>query len=289
MKKLRKIFVNAIACLLLLTGTISLTACEDVKKVQVTFVAGETEYTVDVDFYRHLAPKTCYAILDLINDGYYDNTVLFTNNSTASQVMLGEFKLIDGVLTQNVGKDGKLPAEMYGEFEKNGTVGSNLTNTTGAIGVWRSWYEENDLNYQNTSEGMNSARGVWYMPTTDITTYNGYFCIFAKFSVADNESAFDALSNAFSSTDDYTSYVVYYTGEYDATKEEDNYGLTFHSLTKEEYDKLDKTTVNNKVTINNADGTKTDVFSAEGAQLECYNLHTVKVPNDIVIKKIAVK
>ena len=203
--------------------------------------------------------------------------------------MLGEFKLVDGVLTQNVKKDGKLPAEMYGEFEKNGTIGSNLTNTAGAIGLWRSWYEENDLNYQNSSESMNSARGVWYMPTTDITAYNGYFCIFAKFSVSDNASAFDALSNAFASADDYTSYIIYYTGEYDGAKENEDYGLTFHSITKEEYDKLDKTTTNGKVTINNADGSKTEVFYAEGEQLESYNLHTVKVSNEIVIKKIAVK
>ena len=136
---------------------------------------------------------------------------------------------------------------------------------------------------------MNSARGVWYMPTTDISAYNGYFCIFAKFSVADNASAFDALSNAFTSTDDYTSYTVFYTGEYDATKADADYGLTFNAMTKEAYDELDKTSTNNKVTINNADGTKMEVFAAEGAQLECYNLHTVKVSNDIVIKKIAVK
>ncbi len=289
MKKLRKIFVNVIACLVLLTGTICLTACEDVRKVEVTFAVGETEYTIDVNFYRHLAPETCDTILQLVKDGYYDNTVLFTNNNTSSQVMFGEYKLVDGVLTQNVNKDGKLPAEMYGEFEKNGTVGSNLTNTTGAIGVWRSWYEENDLNYQNTSAAMNSARGVWYMPIDEISAYNGYFCIFATFDVEDNESAFDALSNAFMQSDDYTSYTVYYTGDYDVTKADEDYGLTFNSMTKEEYDALDKTTTNGKVTINNADGTKTEVFAAEGAQLESYNLHTVKVSNGIVIKKIAVK
>ena len=51
----------------------------------------------------------------------------------------------------------------------------------------------------------------------------------------------------------------------------------------------DIATTNEGYYITNADGTKTEVFAAEGAQLECYNLHTVKVSNDIVIKKIAVK
>ena len=85
------------------------------------------------------------------------------------------------------------------------------------------------------------------------------------------------LDEIFSNGSYYTEYVVYYTGTYDTTKADDNYGLTFNAVKKADFD------------------SDTTVFKAEGEQLTSYNKKTIRVPNVVAdgitakVNKVAVK
>ena len=167
--------------------------------------------------------------------------------------------------------DGKLPTEIYGEFEYNGTTGSNLTVSKGSIVLWRSYYAT-DNNFKTSDNAQNSGRATWFIPTSSNSGYDGYFCVFAQFDTEDtaNAKALSVLDEIFSNGSYYTEYVVYYTGTYDTTKVDDNYGLTFNAVKKADFD------------------SDTTVFKAEGEQLISYNKKTIRVPN-VVTDKITAK
>ena len=103
------------------------------------------------------------------------------------------------------------------------------------------------------------------MPTSTLSSYNDYFCVFGQFDAeaTENAEALEALEALFASSSNYEEYVIYYTGEYNVELADENYGLTAHVITKEEYD-------DTKDSL--------DVFEAEDAQLVCYNATTVNVP-----------
>lgn len=285
MKKLFKIAVNFMAVVTLTVATFGLAACEDIKKLDISLSLynyssnefyAESDVKFSVDLYRHLAPKTVDKIIEHVKAGYYDNAVFYQETGYSSQIMIGDLKFENGELKQNL-IDGKLPSEIYGEFEYNGTTGSNLVSSKGSIGIWRSYYQA-DGGYKVSSDARNSGRATWFIPTSEITDYNGYFCIFAQYnaSATANAKAISAISSILSS--ESTEYVIYYTGEYDANK--DGYGLTFKAMKKEDFDKLDE---------------EPEMFEAKGQQLVCFNKKTVKIPNLVggnvsaKISKIAVK
>ena len=259
MKKILKKFTTFALAAAMLTACFGLAACEDLQTLEVKVSANGTEYTMTVDLYRHLAPETCKIIEKYVEEGYYDGTLIYENDSYTKQLMFGDIKL-DG---ENVVLSAVKP-EIYGEFDKNGTTGSNLVSEKGSIGLWRSWTASDaDGNKYKASNGMNSGRAVWYMPTEAVSDYNGYFCVFARYDAGDtaNSETVDALTKVFDSSDNYTEYVIYYTGEYDAAKKDDNYGLVFHCVEKDDFDDVDEDTV----------------FTAENDQLVCYNKQTVKI------------
>lgn len=275
MKKLLKVAVNFMAVAMLAVATFSLSACEDIKKLELslslynysdnTFYA-EDDVKFSVELYRHLAPKTVDKVLEHVKAGYYDNAVFYIDESNSSQIMMGDLKFEDGELKQNL-INGKLPSEIYGEFEHNGTTGSNLVSEKGSIGIWRSYYAS-DANYRTSSDARNSGRATWYIPTSTISGYNDYFCVFAIYDTSNsaNAKAIDAITAIFGNSDYYTEYVIYYTGEYDAEKPDENYGLTFNVMEKDDFDALDE---------------EPEMFEAEGQQLVCYNKKTVKIPNSV--------
>jgi hypothetical protein len=84
--------------------------------------------------------------------------------------------------------------------------------------------------------------------------------------------AFDLIINAFEDSN-YEEYVLYYTGEYDASKSNENNGLTAHVVDSESFDEK-------------------DYFEAKGNQLVCYNKQTIKVPTfdgEISAKVVSIK
>ena len=273
MKKLFKIAVNFMAIAIMAVATFSLAACEDIKKLELSLnlynstdsaFYAESDVKFSVELYRHLAPKTVDKVLERIKDGYYDNAIFYIDESKSSQIMIGDLKLENGEVKLNRLSDGSLAPEIYGEFEYNGTKGSDLVNNKGSIGLWRSYYASDTQTYKTSSNARNSGRATWYIPTSEISGYNGYFCVFAQYDTENtaNSKAIEALTAIFGDSDCYTEYVIYYTGEYDAAKpdENDGYGLTFHAVKAADFDE------------------DTEVFEAEGQQLVCFNKKTVKIP-----------
>ncbi len=280
MKRLSKLLVNLLAILMVATCCLSLTACgEDIKRVELKvqlydfedgeFLAG-SESTMAIDLYAHLAPETCKAMVSYINEGYYDNALIY---KTSSQIMFGDLK-VDGEAIE-ITEDGKvtnivqnaIKPTIKGEFERGGTTGSNLTHKRGSVGLWRSYYASSGS--YSTSAATNSGRATWFMPTETMTVYNNYFCVFGMIDFEDQvtEDVFEEIEALYSSSSNYTTFVIYYTGEYDATKVNSNYGLTFHCVTKDYYDQMEESELD-------------QVFTAEGKQLVCYNKYEIKVANN---------
>lgn len=270
MKKLFKSAAVLTVAALMAVCSVGFAACEDIKQLELdlslynytgnAFYA-ESDVKFSVYLYRHLAPKTVDAILERVNAKYYEDAIFYVDTSKSSQIMMGDLKFDEnGNLVLNK-IDGKLPPEIYGEFEYGGTTGSNLVNAKGSVGLWRSYYENGSY---KTSNAQGSGRATWFIPTSELSDYNGYFCVFAQYDTEDtaNKTAIDALSAIFANADYYTEYVIYYTGEYnDETPDaNDGYGLTFHAEKKADFDD------------------DTEVFEAEGLQLVSFNKKTVKIP-----------
>jgi hypothetical protein len=183
----------------------------------------------------------------------------------STQIMLGD--LIAGDTSEVVKvKETVKPELGKGEFERGGTTGSNLVNAKGSVGLWRSWTKA-DGGYTTSSTAMNSGRASWFIPTDTISSYDGYFCVFGQYDAEDedNKAVLDALSKAFGSGN-YDEYVVYYTGEYDATKANENYGLTAHIVEKANFD------------ASAIEGLYKSENVKDKAGLVCYDYYTVQVP-----------
>ena len=285
MKKFFKIAVNFMALTLMTVATFSLAACEDIKTLELSLNVynfssnefyAETDVKFSVDLYRHLAPKTVDKVLEHVSAGYYNDAIFYQEDG---RIMIGDLKLdANGNPVQNLIGE-KLPSEIYGEFEYNGTKGSDLLVKKGSVVLWRSYYANDTETYKTSSNARNSGRATWFIPTSANTAYDGYFCVFAQYDTENtaNAKAIDAISAIFANSDYYTEYIIYYTGEYDAEKADNGYGLTFHAVKSSDFDE------------------DTEVFEAKGQQLVCFNKKTIKVPNLVgdkvsaKISKIAVK
>ncbi len=278
MKRIFKVLVNVMAVLMLSVFALGLFGCQDIKKLQVTVEVDEKEYTLSVDLYRHLAPNTVDAIVGYVNEGYYNGKVFYKFESTNNkQIMMGDLYFDESGAIQKAKK-----AEIKGEFTNNGVKGSDLISAKGYIGLWRTWYDYGEDNsFKKSDDARDSGSATWYMPTetTELSNYNGNFCVFAKFDVNDdaNKNAYNALADIFASSDNYTTYVIYYTGEYDADKKDSDYGLEYHCITKEAYALLSAEE-------------KEEIFATEDkkGQLVCYNATNVQVPSSAKVKSIKV-
>lgn len=272
MKRISKFFVNILAVVMLVFATISMSACADVVTLEVTLqvynvseskMYEEDEVKLVIDLQRHLAPKTVNAIIDYVNDGYYNDTVFYLFEGNTAQIMVGDYKFDGTTVTQNT-----IKPQLEGEFEYGSTKGSNLVNYEGYIGLWRSWYAQDEGGYTyKASNGMDSGRSNIYIPLNDtLSDYDGYFCVFGTidYTIESNDTGVNAVGKVLS---DYsTTYVVYYTGEYDTTKPDENFGLQFHCVTADDYDDM-------------TDAEKDEIFVAKGDQYVQYNMFKIKVPN----------
>ncbi len=270
MKRTYKLFINLLAIMMCIVCCFSFVGCrEDIKTIELQISVydydDDKEYedvTLTVELYRHLAPQTVDAIIKYVEEGYYDNAIFYKDASYSSQIMLGDL-LIDGEdLAQNA-----IKPQLEGEFEKGAVTGSNLVNNKGYIGLWRTWCAQDNQNAKYAaSNGFNSGRATWYIPTAENVEFNGYFCVFATIDLED-EANTDALSYISEAVDNNAEqYVIYYTGEYDATKVNENYGLTFNSMLKSEFDKLSSDEIE-----------ELEIFEAEGSEYVEYNQKTISV------------
>lgn len=260
MKIMKRFFTFVMAMLMAFACTMTLAGCSkaDIKNLQLTIQLydyandKQVEYTMDIDLYGHLAPKTVDAIVSYVNENYYNDTVFYKTSSYDSQIMIGDYKFDDELLVKNAEKPTLAGEFTYGGQKTEG--GSPLSAKKGTIGLWRSWYAQDD-SYTGRN-ATNSGSATWFIPTQDISSYNDYFCIFAQYDLdkADNQQVIDALTSIFANEENYATYVVYYTGEYDS--------LQYHCVAKEDFD---------------ADKIE-DLFEAKDNQLVCYNKTEIKVP-----------
>ena len=275
MKRFKKLMVNVVALLLIVTSCFGLSACkEDIRTLELSISVYNYETkemetaTLTVDLYGHLAPNTVNQIEKYAKNGYYNDTVFYNittdGSSYSNQVMLGDLKQnADGDIVFN-----DIMPEIKGEFERGGTTGSNLTVKKGSIGLWRSWYDY-DGSYNVSSTAMNSGRATWFIPTPSSTnalaSYNQWFCVFAQFDLSgDNLETLNLITDAID--ENTVDYIICYTGEYDVEKKDEGYGLTAHCVLAEDFDQ------------NAFESENGEIFEAEGEQLVCYNMSTVSIP-----------
>ena len=266
MNKLKKVFFSMVSVVLSVVCMLGLTACgkEDIVEAKFNISIYDTvdsqmeNYSLEVDLYGHLAPKTVKAISKYIKDGYYNGTVFYKLDGYDKQYMIGDLKY-DPDQTENEGFSlNETMPTVEGEFKYGGTTGSNLQHRLGSIGLWRSWAAQ-DFSYNMGRTGTDSGRATLFMPTDRMQAYDDYFCVFATYDLNDdeNEETLAELEYIFN-TDDifYEEFVIYYTGEYGK--------LTFNCVNKDAF---------NEKMIDN-------LFKAEegSEQLACYNHYTIKVP-----------
>ena len=261
MKRLKRIIFNMLALVMVACVCFTFTACEDVRRLEITvsiYDADEAEMvdkTLTVDLYRHLAPKTVdHLIKNCVEQNYYNGAIFYKESSYAQQIMMGDIKV--GASSDEVLKLDPVDT-VEGEFEYGTTVGSNLVNKEGSIGLWRTW-SALDGSY-TTSSSTNTGSATWFMPTASLTQYDGWFCVFAQINLNDenNSKTWNAIKNGFATTDLYEEYVIYYTGEYGS--------LQFNCLPKTEFDNL-------------TSGEKEAVFEAKQNQHVSFNKRSVLLP-----------
>lgn len=266
MKRFTKLLVNLIAGVLLAVAMLSLTACsQKIDKLTIKLEVFDYEddkvmqtYTIDADLYADLAPETVKVISSYVNEGYYNNAIFYKIDGEFAYYVGDLFLDEDGNIVQ------KIKPMISGEFASNNVIGSNLTNKKGSIGLWRSWYES-DEGHRSSSDARNSGRSTLYLPTSTIANYDGYMCVFGEYDPEEsgNKKAVEALEKAFATEENYTSYTIYYTGEYDENKPNENFGLTFNCIETSVYEEtVDEDTV----------------FEPKGEQLECYGAYEIFVP-----------
>ncbi len=289
MKKLIKFSTRIIALVLMVFTMLSMTACEDIKKAEVNITLynknssalyEEDKVNFSIELYRHLAPESVDAITGLMESGYYNDTFFYVNNSSDNtNLFIGDLKFnAEGKIVQNTLADGTLPATIKGEFEANGVKGSNLATEFGSIGVYRSYYA-NDGGDRTSSDARDSGRATLFLPTATINAYDKYYAIIGKYDVA-NENvsrAINGIKELLNNSEYSEQYVIYYTGEYDSAKPNENYGLTFNCVTQEEYTELTE-----------AEGGIENLFEAEGEQLVSYNVRKIKVAKSFKIGETTV-
>ena len=294
MKRFLKVFTNLIAVFMLVFATFTRVGCgEDIKtakvKIQLYDYAesefyADSEVTLSIDLYGHLAPKTVEAIVKYINEGYYNNALIYqVEVGSKTQIMVGDLEVDgDSIVVNddgsvNIVKKAKKPT-LPGEFEKGGTKGSDLVNTKGSVGLWRDWYSTGD--YTNSS-ATDSGSATWFMPTETVSAYNGYFCVFGQMDLSNsaNSTALNTLAEIFESSTNSTEYVIYYTGAYDASKPD--CGLTYHCVTTERFKELESELEELELSDpEQYELEKIFVADEQQRQFTSYNKYTIKVANN---------
>ncbi len=281
MKRFSKLIVNLVAGIMLAVSCFCLVGCEEIVTLEVTLSVydfdnetwlDEEDTTLTIDLYRHLADQTVDAITSYAQAGYYDNLPFYSLPYEGYKaIMIGDYKFNGTSLVQTERK-----VALDGEFEHGMTTGSNLTNKKGAVGLWRTWFAQDDGgNAHKASNGMDTGRATWFLPTTAIADYNGYFCIFGQIDLDDetNNTAFSAVEKALKTSANCEEYIVYYTNGENYTTDNSvaNNGLTFNYMDKtvfeEQYGK--------SPTVDELE--KNGIFVPENDQYVCYAHHTIRI------------
>ena len=261
---------------------------ENVKlQVEVVVYDAETETTgsetISFDMYEGLAPKAVAAVKQAVKDGKYNDCVLYEQStangtSVSSQLMFGGLKKSGSSYER-----AEQTAVPDADFEKNGTTGSNLTNSLGYLGLWRTWNTTKSF----STDGFKNSTTQIYMPKSDITSYNGYFCVFAKYSTQEDLDVINDIVALFGNSDYYTEYTCYFTADRDGRLVKDADGKpTWNIMTTESFEEAEES--NSIRVYAAADDPDNENVSKVDTQ---YDKYTVKIVNSdkLSIKSIQVK
>lgn len=212
---MKKFFIAFLTLIVATVSAFSFTACEKIGKLEFVISvydvdeAKMVDKTLTYNLHYSLAPNATAKIKELVKDGYFNDCVFYkqsTSNgiSTSSQLFFGGLKWENGEITQN---DPVAIADA--DFANNGTYGSNLTNSVGYIGLWRTW----NVKQSYSTSGFQNSYSTMYMPTSSIGSYDDYFCVFAKYSTSDDLALIQSIANLLGTDDYVTEYVCYYTAD----------------------------------------------------------------------------
>lgn len=237
---MKKLFLKIIAAAFAVVTVFAFAGCSKTSRLEITLnlydADSETtvERTLSFDLYGNLAPKAVAAVKELINDGYFADCVFYKQNkdngTTANMsnlVFFGGLKRTGDTVTRN-----EKVAIPDADFTKNGTTGSNLTNSKGYLGLWRTWYSAK--NYNNS--GFENSYSTIYAPTTSISGFNNNFCVFAKYSDADDLDVLDEIIAILGESDYVTEYTCWYTANTDGNLVDADGGvLAWEAVKTDEY------------------------------------------------------
>ena len=205
---MKKSFIKIMALALISALVFAISGCKETKDGSVIQRADLTiSYTVGgetasinstLTLYETFAPKTTERVIGLINDGFYNDTVL-TLSKQSDYVVVGGFK--EGYEAKTY------DSTVEGEFTQNG-LKSELIVKAGALVMLR------DFDVDTGSVKYNSAKASFAIVLTDNGTFNASeFCVFGYIDDASLTTLQSAISNA---KDDGGRLRLRYVGDRDA-------------------------------------------------------------------------
>ena len=215
---MKKFLVKLFTLLVATVMVLSMSACgEKIVKLKFTLSVYDieeqtmVEETLTYNMHQSLAETAVKEVKKLVEDGYFDNCVFYKQSKSngvavSTQLFFGGLNRVGTEITQNA------PVAIPdAEFEKNGVTGSNLINDVGYIGLWRTW----DTTKSYSTSGYGKTISTMYMPTASLSSYNGNFCVFAKYASSDDLAIIENIIDLLATTDYVTEYTCYYSANDD--------------------------------------------------------------------------
>lgn len=242
---MKKLFIKMLTALVAVIMVFSLTGCDKVVKLQFTLSVYDVDKSSMVDktitysMYENLAPVAVKEVKRLVKDGYYDNAIFYkqstaSGTSVGSQMFFGGLNRNGGVITQ-----AEKVAIPRADFKQNGTDGTNLTNKEGYLGLWRTW----DTTKTFRTNGFENSYSTMYIPTSDLSSYDGYFCVFAKYASEDDLSVLQMIKSLLGNSEYTTEYTCWFECDSDGRLVTENEAPVWHITATEDFDDVDANTV----------------------------------------------
>lgn len=222
-KKIARIFSVLVASLLLCCAAFLFTACEtDHPKIKMTIKFNGDTYELNYKLYRNMYPKTVAHYLELIDLGFFDDTVIHDYSSSygfyggAYYVKEGEDDLTlldyDALELKNISvwaDEDKTEAlnTLVGEFTSNGYKVENngLTHVKGSLSTH--YYLDSTANknvYTTLASGAgkqykyNCTTSQFLISASSNSALNESYCTFGILADSKDEDKFSDLLNAIS-------------------------------------------------------------------------------------------
>ena len=284
---MNKIIKMILACVLAVAFVLPLTACEKITKLKIELSIYDTteeemqDVTLTFDLYAHLAETAVGEIKTNVKNGVYNDLVFYKQSkyngtSISTQMMYGDYKIVDGKLVQN-----EMPMVSKDVETRQNTTGSNLTAERGAIGFWRVW---DGTNSYSDSVDFEKSSATLFIPLSDINAYNAYFSLLGKFASEDDMAIIDQMSTLFGA--DYnTEYTCYYLCDEDGRLVKENGEPVWKSVLTEDFEDFSEEQLENVYAVEKDPDAKN--LTKQNKGFEKYTVTVIKTEY-LKIKSISV-